>query len=232
MIADSQKRDPDLDDYRILMFTFVLISIIILAWGGHMTDSQKLEALAAADGGVLTTAGAGSAGISRTSLAKFISENGYERVSQGIYISPDAWWDEAYLLQLRCPQLVFSHDSALFYHDLTDREPLQMTGTVKTGYNPSHLTSQGVKVFTVKKELYEIGITTTGTAFNHQVRVYDMERTICDIVRSRNGMEAQTFYDALKMYAGRKDKNLHNLMRYAKLFHVDKLVRQYMGVLL
>lgn len=197
-----------------------------------MTDFQKMEKLAEADGGVLKTASVTALGISKTVLAQFVSKNNYERVSLGVYLAPDAWRDDAYLLQLRCPQIVFSHDSALFYHDLTDREPLQFTVTAKTGYNPTHLTSGGVDVFTVKKELYSTGISTAETSFGHQVNVYDMERTICDILRSRNSMETQVFQDALKMYAKRRDKNLHNLMDYAKLFRVEKLMRQYMGVLL
>ena len=197
-----------------------------------MTDFQKMEQLAKADGGVLKTSSVTAMGISKTALAQFISKNEYERVSLGVYLAPDAWRDDAYLLQLRCPQVVFSHDSALFYHDLTDREPLQFTVTAKTGYNPTHLTSTGVKVFTVKKELYSMGISTAETSFGHLVNVYDMERTICDILRSRNSMETQVFQDALKMYAKRRDKNLQNLMDYAKLFHVEKLMRQYMGVLL
>lgn len=197
-----------------------------------MTDFHKMEQLAAADGGVLKTSSVTAMDISKTALAQFISKNKYERVSLGVYLAPDAWRDDAYLLQLRCPQVVFSHDSALFYHDLTDREPLQFTVTAKTGYNPTHLTSTGVKVFTVKKELYSMGISTAETSFGHLVNVYDMERTICDILRSRNSMETQVFQDALKMYAKRRDKNLQNLMDYAKLFHVEKLMRQYMGMLL
>lgn len=197
-----------------------------------MTDFQKLDELAAANHGVLTTSAATGEGISRTALSNFVSKKKFERVSSGVYLSPDAWRDEAYLLQTRCPQIVFSHDSALFYHDLTDREPLQITVTVKTGYNPTRLASRGVKVYSVKKELYAVGITEKSTPFDHRIHVYNMERTVCDILRSRNSMETQVFQDALKMYAKRKDKNLHRLMEYAKTFHVEKLVRQYMGVLL
>lgn len=197
-----------------------------------MTSFQKLEELAVENGGVLTTSVVTAAGISKPSLAKFVAQNNYERASLGVYLSPDAWKDEAYLLQLRFPQAVFSHDSALFYHDLTDREPLKLTVTVKTGYNPAKLTQDGVKVFTVKKELYSIGIMTAETPFGHDIRVYDKERTICDVLRSRSSMEVQTFQDALKMYARCKDKNLQNLMEYAKAFRVERLARQYMGVLL
>ena len=115
---------------------------------------------------------------------------------------------------------------------MTDRVPSRITVTVKTGYNPTRLTSQRVKVLTVKEELYAEGIAEMETSFGHMVRVYNMERTICDILRSRNIMETQVFLDAMKMYARRKDKNLHRLLVYAKKFHVENLARQYMSVLL
>ena len=98
------------------MFTSALIWSIILAQEViGMTDFQKMEQLAKADGGVLKTSSVTAMGISKTALAQFISKNEYERVSLGVYLAPDAWRDDAYLLQLRCPQVVFSHDSALFY---------------------------------------------------------------------------------------------------------------------
>ncbi len=193
---------------------------------------EQLAALAANNNGVLTTIDALAAGVSKFVLSRFVSENRYEKVYHGIYLAPDAWRDDAYLTQLRCPQVVYSHDSALFYHDLTDREPLQLTVTAKTGYNPTHLTKDGVKVYTVKAELHDVGLTETTTSFGNTVRVYDMERTICDIVRSRSTMETQVYQDALKQYSRRKDKNLHRLMDYAKAFRVEKMMREYMGILL
>ena len=71
----------------------------------------------------------------------------------GVYVSPDTWTDVMYLLHLRCGQAVFSHETALFFHDLTDREPLKYTITVRTGYNPSRLQEDGFQVYTVKKDL-------------------------------------------------------------------------------
>jgi len=65
-----------------------------------------------------------------------------------------------YMLQCRYKQAIFSHDSALFLHDLTDRVPLQNTVTVKSGYNTENIKKSGAKVYMVKKELYEFGLTT------------------------------------------------------------------------
>ena len=115
---------------------------------------------------------------------------------------------------------------------LTDREPSPYSITVKTGYNPASLQADGIKVYTIKKELHDVGIATMNTPFGNPVPVYDMERTICDLLRSRSSMEIQTFQGALKMYARRKDKDLRTLMRYAGMFRVEKILRQYLEVLL
>jgi len=45
-------------------------------------------------------------------------------------------------------------------------------------------------------------------------------------------MEFQIFQNALKQYVRRKDKNLRTLMQYAAMFHVEKLLRKYLEVLL
>ena len=197
-----------------------------------MPAFDVLDALVRGGNGVLRTADAVAAGITRPVLGNYVRERDLERVGHGLYLAPDAWKDGMYLLHLRCPQAVFSHDTALFLHDLTDREPLAYSITVKTGYNPTRLKSEGVQVFTIKAELYEVGLSTAQTPFGHDVPVYDMERTICDVLRSRSHIEMQTFQDALKAYARRKDKDLRTLVRYAKLFRVEKILRQYLEVLL
>ena len=162
----------------------------------------------------------------------YVKERGLEQAAHGVYVSPDTWTDAMYILHLRCSQAVFSHETALFFHDLTDREPLKYTITVRTGYNPSRLQENGFQVYTIKKDLHETGITTMQTPFGHSVPVYDMERTVCDLLRSRNNIEMQVFQDALKQYARRKDKNLRTLMKYASMFHVEKILRPYLEVLL
>lgn len=197
-----------------------------------MIGQELLESLAEKNGGILRTADAVCAGVSRPTLAKFVEKNSYERVMRGVYCAPDAWVDKMYLLQMRWPTAIFSHDTALFLHDMTDRDPLRYAVTMKTGRNPSNLTNAGLCVYTVKAELFELGQTTKETPYGHHVQTYNVERTVCDIVRSRNSMDAQIFQETLKRYARRKDKNLSLLMQYAGAFHVEGLMRQYMEVLL
>ena len=184
------------------------------------------------DSGILLTKNAIEAGISKHALYNFIRNNGFEKAAHGVYASPETWEDENYILSLRCPQGVLSHDEALYYHGLTDREPLQKTITIYTGYGTPRMVADGIKVFTVKKELLDIGKEIVKTSYGHDIPLYNRERTICDLIRSRNRFEIQDFQTALKTYIMGKNKNLNRLMEYAKLFHVDKKIREYMEVLL
>ncbi|MBS6295464.1 MAG: type IV toxin-antitoxin system AbiEi family antitoxin domain-containing protein [Dialister sp.] len=184
------------------------------------------------DSGILLTKNAIEAGISKHALYNFIRNNGFEKAAHGVYASPETWKDENYILSLRCPQGALSHDEALYYHGLTDREPLQKTITIYTGYGTSRMVADGIKVFTVKKELLDIGKEIVKTSYGHDIPLYNRERTICDLIRSRNRFEIQDFQTALKTYIMGKNKNLNRLMEYAKLFHVDKKIREYMEVLL
>ena len=176
-----------------------------------MTKSERfeqLDRLLTEHDGMLQTAQVIASGIVKPIFYEYVKEKNLQQVAHGIYVSEDTWIDAMFLLHLRCGQAVFSHESALFFHDLTDREPSPYAITVRRGYSTTRLKAEGLSVYTIKPELYEVGLTTGQTPFGHTVPVYDMERTICDLLRSRSSMEIQTFQGALKMYARRKDKDL------------------------
>ena len=197
-----------------------------------MGQFEQLDQMLTAQEGMLRTSQVVSSGISKPVFYDYVRSRDLDRVAHGIYLSKDSWVDAMYLLHLRFEQAVFSHETALFFHDLTDREPIEYTVTVKTGCNPSKMKAEGIQVFTIKADLHDVGLTTAKTPFGHTVPVYDMERTICDLLRSRSRIEIQTFQGALKAYARRKDKNLRALMQYAGMFKVEKILRQYLEVLL
>ena len=181
----------------------------------------------------LTPKIAEDSGISKFKFYKYVRENGLEPVSRGVYSTGTDWIDELYVLHKRCPNAVFSHDEAFYYYGLTDREPLVHTLTIYSGYNAHRLIADGsCKVYTVKRELLNIGKTVVRDNDGNMIPMYDLERTICDLIRSRNSIEIQDFNSALKAYVARNDKDLNRLMEYAKLFRVDNVIRRYMEVLL
>ena len=191
-----------------------------------------IDALVEENLGYLVLSDAVGLGISRQYVTEYARIRGFERVARGLYISKDAWPDGMYVIQMRYPQVVFSHESALYLHDLTDREPLRYSVTVSTGSNTSPLEKEGVRVYRVKKELFEIGLSEADSPVGHRLRVYGPERSVVDIIRSRSTIETQTIQTALKEYLATKNRDIPLLMRTAKAFSVDRIIGQYLEVLL
>lgn len=197
-----------------------------------MTGTEKLEALVKIRKGVITAKIAEAHGIHREYLSKFVRLGKLERIAHGIYITSDVWEDKMLIHQLRKEKMVYSHETALFLNDLTDRDPTIYSVTVPTGYNTSKLNKDGLAVYTIKKELFDLGICTKQTVFGNDIRTYNMERSICDILRDRNKQDAAVVSDALKRYVRKSDKDLNQLIKYAELLRVEKILRNYLEVLL
>jgi len=193
---------------------------------------DKLQSILLQNGGIITTAQANKVGISNERLRLLTRSGKLEKASYGVYMLPEEFDDEMYIIQKRKPKVIYSHETALFLHNLTDRDPINYVVTVPTGYNAIKLNNINLDVFFTKKELHLIGVTQLKTMFGHNVTTYDMERTICDCLRSRNRMDIVIITDAVKRYARRKDKNLDILMQMAEIFHVTKMIRSYLEVLL
>lgn len=194
--------------------------------------AETLQSLCEQSGGILLTKDIVSAGVPSSYLTAFLREGKLERAGHGVYITPDAMEDKMFTLQARKNRLIYSHDTALYLHDLTDRDPLTYSVTVPTGYNTKRLTEEGLSVFSIKPNLYGLGITTVQSPFGRPIQAYDAERALCDMLRSRRQMDGALFPEALKRYVRRKNKNIPLLLRYAESLRVDKLLRQYLEVLL
>lgn len=197
-----------------------------------MKHKEKLVKLIEDKNGLLLTKDAEAQGIPRKYMSIFNKEGLLERVAHGVYLSPDAFEDEMYIIQARVSKAIFSHETALYLHDLTDRDPINYSVTVPSGFNGSSLANDGVKVHKIKKELHEFGVMQLKTNFDRPIKAYNKERTICDVISNRNNMDIAILNDALKRYVRDKDKNIHQLLEYAKAFRIYKVTRKYMEMLL
>lgn len=197
-----------------------------------MTYMMKLEKLVDENGGLIRTRDAEAAGIPRKYISMMASTGKLERLSQGIYLSPNAFEDRLFRLQLRCSNGVYSHETALFLADLSDREPQISMMTVPSGYNARHLTGEPIKLFYIQRELLDLGKTTVKTPFGRTVNCYNRERTLCDLLRSRSQMDPAIVNAAFKSYIRDSEKNLLLLFEYSAQLGVQKLVRNYLEVLL
>lgn len=193
---------------------------------------RKLDRILDKNAGIITSAEAQSVGANRPAFSDFVKRRGLERASRGVYMDPDVFPDEMALLQKRFPKAVFSHDTALYLHDMTDRDPFPLSVTVDSCYNAGALKEQGVRVHYVKPEWYELGVTKASSPNGLPVRVYDKERTVCDLIRARAAVDPAVFRQAMREYARSRDKSLVRLSAYSRSMNIESRVSETMEVLL
>lgn len=193
---------------------------------------NELKHIAKNNGGIIDNKTASAHGISRATLSKLCLDNKIQRIVRGQYIFNDDIQDELLSISMRSNLFVFSHETALFLHGISDRTPFVHTITVPSGNIPSKAIQEECKIYYIKPALFELGKTKLTTPFGNTVAGYDLERTVCDIVRSRNKLGSETFLSALKLYAVNPKKDLNKLNEYATEMKIAGVVRRYMEVLL
>ena len=197
-----------------------------------MDDIKRVEGLIKRNNGIIETYQIEEHGINNKVLTRMIERGIIERVARGVYISADTIEDTYFTTQAICRKGIFSHETALYFHDLCDRTPIKYQITIPSYYNNTLIKNKNYEFFYLKEELYEIGITEMKTPYANKVKVYDLERTICDIIRNKKKIEIALFADSMKRYAERKDRDSIKLYKYAKLFNIEDELRKYLEVLL
>ena len=197
-----------------------------------MKINQKIMNKLKQNNNVITTAQVVELGFSRALLSKYVKVGLLERGRHGVYILPESVHDDMYTLRLRSDKIVFSHDTALFLNGLSERTPFEHSVTIPSNSVLSDTLMEECSCYYIKPELFELGMVERKTTFGNVVRCYDVERTICDLLRSRNRMDDETVISAIKNYASYKDKDLNRLAVYSEKLRVSKIIKQYLEVLL
>ena len=115
----------------------------------------ELAAIAKEHGGIIETKIAAQHGISKAMLYKLCKEDRIHRIVKGQYILPDDMEDELLSISKRSTQIIFSHETALFLHGISDRTPFEHTITAPSGCIPSAAIKAECKVYYIKPELFE-----------------------------------------------------------------------------
>ena len=197
-----------------------------------MTNKQKAEELLEeSPDGMITSGQVTAAGLHRSILQELVESGEIYRLGRGLYVRSNAWEDDFYLLQRRYGRGIYSHDTALYLLGYSDRTPAQYTMTFPKGYNSPSLKQERIIIKRVVPENYSFGEIELLSPCGNPIRVYDIERTLCDILRG-SGSDIQVIGAAMKKYAASKERDIHKLMQYADQLRVKPKVLRYMEVLL
>ena len=197
-----------------------------------MTALEILKDISNKNNGLILTKDAIGNGVSRASLSQLCKDGKISRVAMGQYVLSDSLNDEMLSLSVRSEVIVFSHESALFLNGISERTPFEHTVTIPSSKTLARSISSQCKIYYIKDDLHELGKVRLITPMGNSVPSYDMDRTICDIVRSRSRIADEIFLSSLKQYAVSPNKNLANLSLYADRMGILQQVRQYLEVLL
>ena len=179
--------------------------------------------------GIITTRIIEPLGISRQYLSILESNNEIERVSRGIYKLPCVLEDSFYLFQSKYKKVIFSHMTSLYFYGMTEEFPYVYNITVPQSYH-IELFNENHNVFYVSDDIIQLGITEIDTPNGNKVRVYDLERSICDIIRSKNRMDLEQVKKSIKQYMKSKNKDMRKLSEYSKKMGINKQVMEMVGM--
>ena len=154
------------------------------------------------------------------------------RISRGYYGLPTYIEDEYYKIASKSKNAIFSMTTALYLHNLSDHTPLVFHISLPAGYSGTLQKEKRVVINYIKRDLLDLGVIEMTSPFGMNIKVYDVERTICDIIKYKNKVDAEIFRKALKNYIKSKNKNLSKIAKYAKIMNIEKKVSEYMEFLL
>ena len=150
--------------------------------------------------GYLITKNVTDNNIPRIYLTKLIKENKIERVSRGVYIKKNVLVDEFVVLQSKSKYVIYSNTTALYLHGLSNRIPIRYDITIKSGYKGSLQKEDNVNLFYTKNELLDLGVINYKLNSGNIIKVYDLDKTICDIIKNKKKIDAEIFNKAIREY--------------------------------
>ena len=186
---------------------------------------EVIEKLAKNNNGYITAQMITELKIHRGYLKEMMDNGKLEKVTRGVYIIKELTPDKFYALSLRCPRIIFCELTALFLLGLIKECPKKYDIAVNANYHDEAL----VKNYHLVKcypNILEIGVRSVITPFGKEVKCYDAERCICDLIRFRKRFDLKIIKEVLNKYIKSEDKNIEKLYEYASKLRVSKELKR------
>lgn len=175
-----------------------------------------------------------NANIHRKYLKELLEEGNIYRLKRGLYKWNELEYDsssEIVDVVKIVPKGVICLVSALSYHDLTTSIPAEYQVAVHRKSKVVLPDYPPIKLYFFTEKYYQTGIDHIRVAGN-KVKIYDMEKTICDCFRLSNEINKDILLEGIKEYMKRRDRNIDKLMKYAKLTRTETQITKHVEALL
>lgn len=195
-------------------------------------NKNKILEIAKQNNGYITTELITKQGIAKMFLTQLVRENQLIRINRGLYMLSNYIEDEYLKYQSSNPNAIYSLETALYFHNLSDRIPIILDMFVQNNYAGSLMKNDNIRLTYINKELLNLGLIEIESPMGQKIKTYDIDKTICDIIKYKSKIDIEIYSNALKKYAKLKNKNITKLMKYAKEMKIEEKIRDIMEVLL
>ena len=181
---------------------------------------------------VMSTAELKAKKIYYSDIQQLLQEGFIEKIRRGYYHWVEEFdGSEIVIINKLFPDAVLCMETALFYYRYSDRNPAEWNIAIdkNASRQRTKIDYPFIKAYRVEPSLLTLG-ESIGKIDLSEVRIYDRDRTICDVLRNMNKMDKEIFNKAIQNYINDPKKNIPNLMIYAKELRVQKRVKDLIGV--
>lgn len=172
-------------------------------------------------------------GLDSRAIANLINDGLLERVKQGYYRLPDMTENdsEAKLIGQLYPDGIVCMTTALFYYGYSDRTPLTWDIAIDRNVSKArfHLEYPYVKPYYMDKKHLAYGVTEAEYE-DCTLNIFDRDRLICECIKHENKIDRETYNKAIMSYIADNQKNIANLLDYAKKRNIQTKVRERIEV--
>ena len=196
-----------------------------------MNSVKKIKNEFNKNGGIMKTSELNALGINYRQIQRLLNQQIIEKIKHGYYILYNSFPREEVIIARMFPEAVIYLESALFYYEYTDRVPnLWQIAVNKHSYPKQYnISYMKIKPYFIKEEYREIGINNI-LIDNVKVKIYDKNKTICDVLRYENKVDNEVFTNAIKNYIKDDKKDIRTLMQYGDILNVSNKIQKYIGV--
>ncbi len=177
--------------------------------------------------GYITTKDFINIGISKPCIKEYINIGLVEKVGHGIYMDSNLFFDELFILQKRYPSAIYSYNTAFYLLNITDRAPMNIDITV---LNDKKIRGN-YHIHRVVDKYYNIGIIEVDSPFGNKVKSYNLERSICDMIKDEDSFDLELRNRILDNYFKSDKKNIDLLFEYSKIFKIYDKVKLIVEVM-
>lgn len=192
-----------------------------------MIKENEILRLAKENNGIITTKIITENNIPRIYLTKLVKDNKLFRIDRGIYSTTKTTVTPYYAIQNKSKKIIYSHFTSLYLQGIYKNIDKQEQISVRQGYNAKKF--KNYKVFYNSPSNYKKGLITY--MYNGQkLKIYDLERSVCDIIKDRNRFDESMYNKFINYYFNKIDLNYKKLLEYSKALRISKLVHHYLSL--